>query len=348
MKAYVLHGVNDIRFEEVPVPSPGEGEVLVEVQAVGICGSDIPRIYRTGAYSHPLIPGHEFSGVVRETGAEVDLKWLGRRVGIFPLIPCKNCGPCKKTQYELCRNYSYLGSRRDGGFAEYVRVPADNLILLPDSVSFEAAAMMEPMAVAVHALRRAMPQKEEKVAVCGLGTIGLLLVQFLLEAGIKNVLALGNKTLQEQMVESLGIPGEHYCDIRNDNPEEWLASRTGSAGVDVFFECVGKNQALNWALKTTAPNGRVQLVGNPESDLELEKNVYWKVLRNQLTILGTWNSSFTRQEEDDWNYVLKRLADGRIDPQKLITHQLSFEKLETGLVMMRDKAEEYIKVMGRR
>ncbi len=348
MKAYVLHGINDIRLEEVPMPSPGEGEVLVEVQAVGICGSDIPRIYRTGAYSHPLIPGHEFSGVVRETGAGADLKWQGKRVGIFPLIPCKTCGPCKKTQYELCRSYSYLGSRRDGGFAEFVRVPADNLILLPDSVSFEAAAMMEPMAVAVHALRRVMPQKEETVAVCGLGTIGLLLVQFLLEAGIENILVLGNKTLQEQIVESFGIPKEHYCDIRNNSPEEWLASRTSSAGVDVFFECVGKNQVLNWAVKTTAPNGRIQLVGNPASDLELEKNVYWKVLRNQLTILGTWNSSFTHQEEDDWNYVLTRLADGRIDPQKLITHPLPFEELETGLIMMRDKAEEYVKVIGRR
>lgn len=348
MKAYVLHGVNQIYLEEVPTPSPGEGEVLVEVQAVGICGSDIPRIYRTGAYAHPLIPGHEFSGVVRETGAGADPRWQGKRVGIFPLIPCKTCSPCKKTQYELCRSYSYLGSRRDGGFAEYVRVPADNLIPLPESVSFEAAAMMEPMAVAVHAIRRAKPQKEEVVAVCGLGTIGLLLVQFLMEAGIENILVLGNKALQEQIVESLGIPGERYCDIRSDSPEEWLTGRTGSAGVDVFFECVGKNQVLDLAIKTTAANGRIQLVGNPASDLELDKNVYWKVLRNQLTILGTWNSSFTHQEEDDWNYVLKRLADGRINPQKLITHSLPFEKLETGLIMMRDKAEEYVKVMGRR
>ena len=348
MKAYVLHGVNKIHLEEIPIPSPGEGEVLIEVQAMGICGSDIPRIYQTGAYSHPLIPGHEFSGIVREAGAGADSRWMEKRVGIFPLIPCKTCGPCRKKQYELCRSYSYLGSRRDGGFAEYVRVPADNLILLPDSVSFEAAAMMEPMAVAVHAVRRAKPQKGETVAVCGLGTIGLLMVQFLMEAGIEDILVLGNKKLQEEMAEKLGVPGERYWDTRNAGAEEWLASHTGSAGVDVFFDCVGKNQVLDLAVKTTVPNGRIQLVGNPASDLELEKNIYWKVLRNQLTILGTWNSSFTRQEEDDWNYVLKRLSDGRIDPQKLITHQLSFEKLETGLVMMRDKAEEYIKVMGRR
>ena len=130
MKAWVLHGVNDLRLETVPIPLPEEQEVLVEVKATGICGSDIPRIYHTGAHIHPLIPGHEFSGEVVEVGKGTDRKWIGQRVGIFPLIPCGECGLCRKKQYEMCRNYSYLGSRRNGGFAEYAAVPAWNLVLL--------------------------------------------------------------------------------------------------------------------------------------------------------------------------------------------------------------------------
>lgn len=96
MKAWILHGINDLRLEDVPVPVPGEKEVLVRVKAAGICGSDIPRVYRTGAHIHPLIPGHEFSGEVVEMGSGVDRSWVGQRVGIFPLIPCQSCGLCEK------------------------------------------------------------------------------------------------------------------------------------------------------------------------------------------------------------------------------------------------------------
>ena len=124
-----------VPISSINLPSLGEREVLVAVKAAGICGSDIPRIYRTGAYHYPLIPGHEFSGQVVQVQDEKDSSWLNQRVGIFPLIPCKNCMPCRKKQYEMCRNYSYLGSRRDGGFAELVSVPVQNLLSLPQETA---------------------------------------------------------------------------------------------------------------------------------------------------------------------------------------------------------------------
>ena len=165
MKAWVLHNIGDIRFDGVEEPTLREQEVLVKVRAAGICGSDIPRIYQTGAYSHPLIPGHEFSGEVVKVGALADTALQGQRVGIFPLIPCRTCPPCRKMQYEMCRSYSYLGSRQDGGFAEYTAVPQENLIPIPDSVTFEDAAMLEPMAVAVHAMRRIGVNADDHVAI---------------------------------------------------------------------------------------------------------------------------------------------------------------------------------------
>ena len=179
MKAWVLHGVNDLRFEDVKVPDIGVDEILLSVKAAGICGSDIPRIFYTGTYSYPLIPGHEFAGQVAEIGSGVDKKWQGQRVGVFPLIPCHVCPPCRAGAYEMCRKYSYLGSRRDGGFADYVAVPEKNLIALPEGVSFEEAAMLEPMSVAVHAMRKIRPVLGERIAICGLGTIGLFLLMFL-------------------------------------------------------------------------------------------------------------------------------------------------------------------------
>ena len=357
MKAYVLHDINNFKLEEVTMPTPSENEVLVQVKAAGICGSDIPRVYKTGTYFYPLIPGHEFSGVVAAVGNSVDAKWQGKRVGIFPLIPCKKCGPCLKKQYEMCRSYSYLGSRRDGGFAEYVSVPVDNLVELPENVSFEEAAMLEPMAVAVHAMRRVQPKASDTVAVCGLGTIGLLLVMFLKEAGVENILVVGNKEFQRQAVLRLGVPEENYCDCKKEDVEQWITTHTNDVGVDIFFECVGKNETVTQAVNSAVPGGKIMLVGNPYSDMNLEEAAYWKILRHQLLVTGTWNSSFAFPEDisdkedafvqpDDWRYVLKLLEEKRIAPAELITHKYSLEELEKGFHIMRDKSEDYVKVMG--
>ena len=351
VKAYILHGINDLRYEETEKPSLKNGEVLVKVQAAGICGSDIPRIYTTGTYSYPLIPGHEFAGEVIEIGEGTNQNWLGKRVGIFPLIPCGACVPCSRRKYETCRHYSYLGSRTDGGFAEYAAVPEWNLIELPEQVSYEQAAMLEPMAVAVHAMRRVLElqqgnMEEKIIVVYGLGTIGILLTMFLKEAGVQNALVIGNKEFQKQMVCKLGVSAEQYCDSRKESAHDWIMQQTKGLGADILFECVGRNETIRDAIACTAPEGIVQMVGNPASDIMLEKSVYWKVLRNQLTVRGSWNSSFAHEEQDDWHYVLRKLAEERIKPEQFITQRYTFANLEEGLHLMRDKAEEYVKVMA--
>ena len=345
MKAWVLHNIDEIRLEEAEKPQLKEDEVLVSVRAAGICGSDIPRIYQTGAHTHPLIPGHEFSGQVVAAGSGADPSWKDKRVGIFPLIPCKKCAACRKKQYELCRDYSYLGSRRDGGFAEYAAVSEWNLIPLPDNVTFEEAAMMEPMAVAVHAMRRVRPRTEETIVICGLGTIGILLFMFLREAGMENILVVGNKQSQKQIVRELGLDEKYFCDSTAQDVSKWIYEQTKGVGADLFFECVGKNETFLQAVDLTAPMGRICLVGNPCSDMNLEKSVYWKILRNQITVTGTWNSSFTHEEEDDWHYVLHRLEQKKMTPEKLISHRFSLAEAEQGLLIMKEKKEEYIKIM---
>lgn len=348
MKAWILHDIGDFRLEDRPVPAIGAHQVLVAVEAAGICGSDIPRVYETGAHVHPLVPGHEFAGRVVEIGKGVDALWKNKRVGVFPLIPCGVCAPCRKKRYEMCRNYGYLGSRTDGGFAEYAAVPQWNLIELPESVTYAGAAMLEPMAVAVHAMRRGFAlagHTYDTVAVCGLGTIGLLLTMFLRQACVKNLLVIGNKDFQKEQAERLGVPPENYCDCRTEQVVEWLMQRTSGKGVDLFYECVGKNETVMWAVETAAPAGSVVLVGNPYTDMCLDKAVYWKILRNQLKLTGTWNSSFVHDDGDDWHYALRCMEQGTVRSELLISHRLCLQKLDEGFGIMRDKTEDYVKVM---
>jgi L-iditol 2-dehydrogenase len=306
---------------------------------------------------------------VEEVGSGVAEEWQGKSVGIFPLIPCKKCPSCLKQQYEMCEQYNYIGSRRDGAFAEYVRVPEWNLIPLPGGVSYQAAAIAEPMAVAVHAIRRATGEfslsKDSRIAVCGLGTIGLLMLAFLQDAGYENLYGIGNKPSQLARAKTLGLREEqlyvyrknegaggllsfeHAARQGNDFDESSIQSYDSQAvkNIDLYFECVGKNETVSLGLEMVSAAGRIMLVGNPFSDMTLDRGLYWKILRKQITLLGTWNSSFTKKENDDWHYVMERLARGGIQPERLITHHLLLDQLEEGLLLMRDKSEDYCKVM---
>ena len=331
MKAWVLHGPDRLSLEERPIPAPGGGEVLVEVRAAGICGSDISRIFETGAHVHPLIPGHEFSGVV-VGGPEEAL--LGKRVGVFPLIPCGRCPQCEKRQYELCRSYQYLGSRRDGGFAEYAAVPRWNLIELPEGVTLELAAMLEPLSVAIHAIRRAGTTAADSAAVIGLGTIGLLAAGALRAMGVERLAVLGNKPFQRQMARRLGVPPECYYEDPACLPE-----------CGVVLECVGKAETLAAALGAAEPGGRVVTVGNPAGEMRLSREDYWKILRKQLTVLGTWNSSFTHSPEDDWHTALRLLEGNAPLFEQIITHRLPLDALAEGLNVMRNRTEPSAKIM---
>lgn len=334
MKAWILKKNGQIEYTDIKTPDINENEALVEVKAAGICGSDIPRIYNDGAYFYPLIPGHEFSGRVVDVGKK-GKKWLNKRVGIYPLIPCHECEPCRKKQYEMCRHYSYLGSRRNGGFAEYTAVPIANLIGLPDNVSFEDAAMIEPMAVAAHAIRRVGPSQTDSVVICGMGTIGMFILMFLTEMGIKDIHVIGNKEFQYETVIKMGLAENRYIDCSSGE----------TVFADVYFECVGKNETLCRAINETIPGGKIMLVGNPYSDVFLDKSVYWKILRNQLTVYGTWNSSFTGDMDDDWHYVLRKLSEGTVQPSEFISHRFDMQNFENGLLIMRDKLENYGKIL---
>ncbi len=376
MKAQMLYGIGNLRYTDIDNPVAGEDEALVRVLRCGICGSDVPRVFTTGAHNMPLIPGHEMMGVVLSCNKRPEL--VGKRVGIFPLIPCKKCPNCLQGHYEMCVSYNYLGSRCDGGFAEYVKVPVWNLLPVPDEVSDDEAAMLEPMGVAVHAIRRtgligangdvdADALNNCNIVVCGLGTIGLLTALFLKDAGCRNVFCIGNKVIQRDKLLQMGYEPESFCDARSTDPKEFVFEKTDGHGADYYFECIGRPENYVQAVESAAPLGKIMLVGNPHGDMNLPKEIYWKILRNQMTLMGTWNSSFSGIDADtadgnkksglrscdDWRYVIDRLSAthngsgdfGTFSPEDLITHRFTLEDLDKGLDIMHDKTQEYIKVM---
>jgi L-iditol 2-dehydrogenase len=342
MKANVLYGINDLRYTKAETPQLKQGEVLVRVRAAGICGSDVARVFTNGTYHFPTIIGHEFAGEVVQVYADEDMSLTGKRAAVYPLIPCKQCDCCQQKKYELCRDYNYLGSRCDGGFAEFVAVPKWNLALLPSNVSFEDAAMIEPAAVAFHALRTSEVNNNETIAIIGPGTIGMLLAMLAKIVGVGRVLLIGRNQQKLNFAQNAGI--EHVCNSTTTDVLEWVKKQNNNQNVDVVIEGTGAEQSLITALNIAKPSGRVILMGNPINDFHLSKIDYWKVMRNQLVLKGIWNSTYGF-EDSDWNMILALLNTEKLRPSQLITHRLPMSELLKGLHLMQHNQTYTNKVM---
>ena len=226
MQALVLHAVGDARVETVPRPKVQGDRVLVRIGFCGVCGSDIPRVFVKGTYSFPTVCGHEFAGIVEECGSDVTDLSPGDPVAVFPLLWCGECPPCEKGKYVQCHDYDYLGSRRDGGFAEFVAAPRRNLLRVPDGVTLEAAAMTEPASVALHAVRRGGGTTPgESVAVFGAGPIGLMAAQWARAMGASRILLFDIVEEKLALARTLGF--EHAFDSRSVDPVRTIEDRDG-------------------------------------------------------------------------------------------------------------------------
>lgn len=342
MKACVLHAVGDLRHETVPTPEPAAGEVLLRVGACGVCGSDIPRIFVKGTYRFPTIPGHELAGAVERVGAGVDPALVGKAAAVFPLIPCRACALCEVGEYAQCADYNYLGSRCDGGFAEYVRVPTWNLLLLPEGVSIEEAAMTEPAAVAVHALRQAGIDIGDAVLIMGAGPIGLMLAMWARAWGAGKILLADIDDKKLAFARGLGF--DDTCNVRETELTSWVSDITG-AGADLTVEASGSSAAFEQCMLAARVFGRVVLMGNPEGDMRLSQQAYWAILRKQLKVFGTWNSCYSNLPRNEWKLALDFMASGKLSLMPLITQRVGLNGLLDAMKHMRDRTEFSNKVM---
>lgn len=325
MKAAVLHAVADLRYEDVPMPQRRPGEVMLQVGACGVCGSDIPRVFVKGTYHFPTIPGHEFAGKIVDAD---DADLVGRKAAVFPLIPCHKCAACEVGEYVNCADYDYYGSRRDGGFAEYVSVKKENLVLLPDSLSYACGSMCEPGSVARAAIRRLDVQLGDTVVVFGAGPIGLIAAQWARVAGASRVRVVDINDKKLEFAAQFGF--EPY------DPE-----RDGRA--DCVLEGTGASAALNNAILALKDHGRMVLMGNPGRDMNIAQSTYSQILRREIQFTGTWNSSFNRRI-NDWEATVEAMSSGLVKYEPLITHLVPLRDTAKALSMMRDGKEFYTKV----
>lgn len=334
MRALVLEGKGRLRLAEVPLPQPGEKEVLIRVRACGVCGSDLPRIFGDIAYFYPLIPGHEFSGEVVAVGSAEDEQWVGERVVVYPLIPCRKCPYCEMGWYELCEEYGYLGSRQNGAFAEYVVAPVANLLPLPVNLSFEEGALTEPAAVTFHAVRRLGGCLGESAAVFGLGPVGLLAGVWLRLGGVKRLIGYDVDERKLGLAKDIGFD-------RTLSPSFFPAEREE---VGIVVEASGSAQALVDALGLVQKKGRVLILGNQERDIVLRPGDFGHILRKELIVFGSWNSSFT-SFDSDWKRVLDLATAGRVSLAPLISHRIRLEEAPAFLLEMREKRFPHVKAV---
>lgn len=342
MEACVLHAIGDLRWGEAPTPEPGPGQALVRVAAAGLCGSDMPRIFEKGSYRLPIIPGHELSGRVVSAPDRPDLA-PGDPVVVFPIIPCGECEYCHAGLTQLCDDYGYLGSRGDGGFAQYVAAPAANLLALPAGCDVELAALVEPAAVALHALRRGGVKAGDAVWVIGAGPVGLLLAQWARLLGATTVLV---TDIDDAKLALAGKWADATLNTREVSPTAWVLEHTAGRGADVVVEAVGVAATIAQAGPATRKRGTVVLMGNPAGDLVIPQQPYWQVLRRELTLVGTWNSLCTPDADGDWGDVVAAVADGRLDLAPLVSHRVGLRELPPLLQRLHAGQEGYVKVLA--
>jgi L-iditol 2-dehydrogenase len=313
VKALLLSKYRQLEIAEVPAPAAGAGEVLIRVGACGICGSDVHGYDgSSGRRIPPIVMGHEAAGRIAAVGAGVTGLAEGDRVTFDSTIYCGACGYCKRGEVNLCDHRQVLGVScgdysRTGAFAEFVAVPARVVYKLPESISFAEAAMLEAVAVAIHAVSLAKITAESTALVVGAGTIGVLILQALRAAGCKRVFVSDVDATRLKLAKELGAAD--ILSAERDTVAQIL-QRTGGAGVDVAMEAVGRSETVSAAITSVRKGGTVVLVGNisPETTLPLQK-----VVTRQIRLQGSCASA------GEYPQAIALMARGAIRVKPLIT-----------------------------
>jgi|APSaa5957512622_1039677.scaffolds.fasta_scaffold19655_2 L-iditol 2-dehydrogenase len=319
MKAIRMYAPRDLRLEQVPVPQIRKDEVLIKVMAVGICGSDIPRINELGAYISPITPGHEFAGEIVQVGSDIKNFKAGDRVTVPPILPCFRCEYCEQGHYALCKDYKYYGSRNDGAFAQYLAVPEPNLLKIADNVTYEAAATTDPLANALHGVKRSGFKPGDSACVVGCGAIGLFALQYMKAKGATTVVAVDVNDKKLESAKNCGA--DVAINGLDDDVVEQIAAAT-DGGADVVIDASGFPIAQHNAIMATAKHGTTVLLGISHKPLELSEKCVDQLMRGEQAVVGSWNSFSSPFPGWEWTHGVECLADGTIDAEKVITHKL--------------------------
>ena len=347
MKAAVWHTRKDIRIEDIPEPEPGPGQVKAKIKVCGICGSDLHE-YLDGPFTIPSAPhlqtgrkdgsvvlGHEFSAEVTGLGESVTRFEIGDRVTANALIVCGECRYCKRGAYNLCLKLGSKGTSSDGGFAEFTLLEDYSLYKLPDSVTDDMGAFVEPLSVAIHAVKRSRMSVGDSVAVIGAGPIGLLVTQVSLTAGASHVFVIEPAKARREIAKELGASA--VFDPDDTDPRDTIKNLTDGLGVDIAFDCAGNQPAFDTAVRITGRGGVICIVSLSLKPIEVPFN---KLMGNEKEII------FSIGYEDEFQAALALLADKRADVESLISARIRLEDLvEKGMRPLTEKPDQFIKIL---
>lgn len=347
MRAALWHKKGDIRIEDVPPPTPGPGQVKVRIKACGICGSDLhefrdgPFIIPTrphpltGRKGGPVILGHEFSAEITETGEGVTRFSLGDRVVVNPLIYCGECHYCRRGQHIMCTRLGTVGFAADGAFAEYGVFYEYALLKLPESVSDEMGAFVEPLAVAVHAVNRSKMKVGDSVAVVGAGPIGLLVMQACRAAGAARVFVVEPMKVRRDIASETGAA--LAIDPTEADPGKEIGKLTDGLRADLAFDCVGNQASFDTAVRVTGRRAILCVVGLALKPIEVPFIRLWGH-EKEIT--------FSSGYEDEFPAAIAYLADRRVQVERLISDRIKLEELvEKGIQPLLHDGDKHLKIL---
>ncbi len=329
MKALLLSGPNQISIRDVPLPRFGEDELLIEIRYASMCSSDV-KLIRGEFHGQrlPLIPGHEWCGVVADAPPRHS-HWVGRKVVADILMPCHACEYCRIGKRNLCTDLSESGITRDGGFAEYTTVKATNVIALPSAMPLRQGCVIEPTAVAYNAIQRiGGVRPAERVLILGSGTIGLIVTSLARAMGSAELVVVDPIAQRLKVAKACGAT--HVSDVTGPRLA-WLFEGGDLPRPDVVIDATDDAAAFATALEVVRPGGRI---GSIAYAAEKEATVTPSlIMRKELTIYGVLSPTET------WPQAIEMVANGVVDADRLITHQFRLEQYETLLALMSDRAD---------
>lgn len=340
MKALVLKKYKEFSFEEFPMPTYGPDEVLIRVKACAVCGSDVHGMDgSTGRRIPPIVMGHEASGVIEKTGDNVRNYKAGDRVTFDSTVYCGNCYYCRRGEINLCENRRVLGVsceeyRYNGAFAEYVVVPQHILYPLPQNVTYEQAALTEPLSIAFHAVRRSHVSLNDTAVVVGSGTIGLLIVQLLRATGCGRIIAVDLIKEKLDLAKKLGAD---YCFKADEvNVAAEVYKLTQNRGADIAFEAVGITPTVQNAIASLRKGGSLTLVGNIKPTVEFPLQ---SVVTREITLYGSCASA------GEYPDCLDLIASGKVDVDSLISAAVPLSEGAAWLKRLYGNEPELMKVV---
>ena len=336
MKQAVMTAPGEIQFQDVKVPTPNDHEVLMQTKRIGVCGSDIHVYHGLHPYTgYPVVQGHEVGGVVAGVGKNVTGLQVGDVITFMPQVTCGECYPCQHGMYHICESLKVMGFQTGGAAQEYFVLPAENVLALPDDFPLDQAAMIEPIAVAVHAVARGGGAANKRVVVLGAGPIGNLTAQVVKASGAKAVMITDINPYKLEKAQACGI--DLTVNTTQTNLGEAIKQYFGPDQADLILECVGVEATMTDAVRYARKGSTIVVVGvfgkKPQVDLGLVQD-------RELTLVGT-----LMYQKTDYERAIELVAGHQMVLDEMITHRFPFDHYLDAYHAIEESKGNYLKVM---